>query len=46
MRLSSNWIRVLFGALALAALIGGTARLASQTPPQLLAEETTRGGGG
>jgi hypothetical protein len=39
MRLTSRWIRVLFGTLALAAAIGSIAHVASLNAPQLLAEE-------
>jgi hypothetical protein len=39
MRLTSTWIRVLFGTLALAAAFGSIAHIASVNAPQLLAEE-------
>jgi hypothetical protein len=46
MRLSSNWIRVLVGTLALAAAFGSIAHIASLNAPQLLAEESSKGNGG
>jgi hypothetical protein len=46
MRLTSTWIRVLFGTLALAAAFGSIAHIASLNAPQVLAEESSKGNGG
>lgn len=46
MRLTSHWIRVLVSTLALAAAVGTVVHFASPQAPQLLAEDSSKGGGG
>ena len=46
MRLTSYWIRVLISSLALAAAVGTVAHFVSPQAPQLVAEDSNKGGGG
>ena len=46
MRLTSRWIRVLFSVLALGVIVGSVVQFSNHEPVQLLAEDSSKGGGG
>jgi hypothetical protein len=46
MRLASRWIRVLFGALALAAAVATVTQFAASETVLLASDDSNKGGGG